>query len=160
MAEKQKTKKEEVERIYTVPLRNKCLTVPWYKKAKKATKVLKEFLAKNMKVENRDIKKVKLADEVNRALWSRGITNPPYKITVKAIKKDGIVSVQFVSLPNKYKSENIKLKKLIEKKEKKKEEKQKKSVKKEEIKQEPSEKKIEKEKTSSEAKPERKVKKV
>jgi ribosomal protein L31E len=54
MAEKKEVTKN-IEREYVIPLRNKCMTVVRYKKAPKAVKVVKEFIAKHMKVEDRDL---------------------------------------------------------------------------------------------------------
>ena len=41
-----------LERTYNVPLRKEFLKVPKYKRAKKAVKALKQFLAKHMKSDN------------------------------------------------------------------------------------------------------------
>ena len=60
MAKKVEEKKPTLEREYIIPLRAKCRVVPRYKKTNKAVKTVKEFLAKHMKVENRDLNKIKL----------------------------------------------------------------------------------------------------
>lgn len=128
MVEKDKTKetKKILERVYTVPLRKEWLKTPKYKRAKKAVKALKEFIARHMKVENHDIEKIKVDPWVNRALWLRGIKKPAHKITIKAIKdSNGVVKVEFVGLPPKFKVEEAKLKKKIEKIKKLEEEKEK-----------------------------------
>ena len=41
--------KQVLERTYNVPLRRELLKVPRYRKTQKATKALREFLAKHMK---------------------------------------------------------------------------------------------------------------
>jgi len=92
-------KKPEIEREYTVPLRKQVMKVPIYRRTKKAVKTLKEFLAKHMKVENRDIRKVKLNKYLNQEIWFRGIKHPPAKIKVKAKKIDGIVFVELAEIP-------------------------------------------------------------
>lgn len=153
---------ETLERIYTIPLKRETNKVAYYKRAKKAVKAIKLFLAKHMKVENRDIRKIKLSDSINQAVWSRGIKNPPQKITVKAVKdKEGIVKAEFAGLPKKFKSEEARIKKSMEKEEKKKQEKAaklKKETKKEtKEKVEESKEKVEQ---KEEKKPEKKVKKV
>lgn len=151
----------DLERTYTIPLDKQVSKVAYYKRAKKATKTVKEFLAKHMKVDNRDLDKVKISDDVNRAIWSRGIKNPPQKITVKATKdKDGIVRVEFAGLPKKFKVEEQKIKKSMEKKAKIIAEKVKtKKVKEQKI--EGTEQKVETKTTETkEVKPEKKVKKV
>jgi large subunit ribosomal protein L31e len=83
------TKKEEkLEREYVIPLRDKWRRVPRYKRANKAIKAIKEFLAKHMRVENRDLKKVKIDSYLNEEIWFRGIKKPPARIKIKAIKKE------------------------------------------------------------------------
>lgn len=106
MAKKIKEKKVLLERTYVIPLKKEILKAVRYKKAKKAVKTIKIFLAKNMKVPNRDVNKIKLDSWLNRSIWIRGIKKPPYKVTVKATKNaNGIVKAEFVGLPAKYKVE-------------------------------------------------------
>ncbi len=97
--------------IYTIPLRRKFLKVPKYKRAKKASKTIKEFLARHLKIRDKDFSKIKLDPLTNEALWARGIKKPPYKITVKVKKEDDNFIVTFVSLPKKFREEDKKLKK-------------------------------------------------
>jgi len=124
MAKETKEAKKVLERVYTIPLRKEWLKAPRYKRAKKAVRALKEFLAKHMKVENRELDKIKIDNWVNRALWLRGIKKPAHKITVRAIKdSDGVVKVEFVGLPKKFKAEDAKLRKKLEKAKKLEEEK-------------------------------------
>ncbi len=91
--------KVELEREYVVPLKKGSLNVPRYRRAKKAVKTLKEFLARHMRVENRDLKKVKIDTYLNNELWFRGIKKPVSKIKVKAVKKEGIVYVELADVP-------------------------------------------------------------
>ncbi len=131
MAKEKKTEKL-FERTYTIPLRSEWLKAPRYRRAKKAIRAMKEFLAKHMKVKDRELDKVKIDNWVNRAIWSRGIKNVPHKITVKATKySDETVSVELISLPKSFKQEELFLKKKIEKSKKKIEEKKKEQEKKE-----------------------------
>ncbi|MEK6835469.1 MAG: hypothetical protein AABX55_00395, partial [Nanoarchaeota archaeon] len=44
---------------------------------------LKEFIARHMKVENRDLNKVKIDKDLNQFMWARGIRKHPHKIKVK-----------------------------------------------------------------------------
>jgi len=81
-------------------LRRGSLNVPRYKRAKKAVKILKEFLAKHMKVEDRDLKRVKIDIYLNNEIWFRGIKKPANKIKVKAIKKGGIVYAELSEVPD------------------------------------------------------------
>lgn len=115
MAE-EKSEKVMLEREYIVPLRKKFIDTPFYKKTPKAIKALKQFIARHMKVQDRDIYKVKLDRYVNEELWSRGIRKPKAKIKVKAKKFDsGIVRVELAEIPEFLKWKIEKEKKLIEK---------------------------------------------
>jgi large subunit ribosomal protein L31e len=114
--EKKDEKKEEgiiLEREYIVPLRIKWKKTPKYKRAPKAIKALKHFLAKHMKVEERDTNKILIDKLLNEEIWFRGIKKPPAKIKVKAKKySDGKVRVELVDLPEvlKWKVERAKKK--------------------------------------------------
>jgi large subunit ribosomal protein L31e len=83
MAKAKKPADENKEREYIVPLRRGWLRVPYYRRAGKAVKTLKEFIARHMKIPNRDIKQVKLDTFLNEELWFRGRRKPPAKIKVK-----------------------------------------------------------------------------
>ena len=82
--------KEEIidERIYTVPLA-KARRGPRNKWAKKSVRYLKEFMERHFKPET-----LVISQEVNEAIWKRGIQKPPRKIKVRATKNiDGLVVV-------------------------------------------------------------------
>ncbi|MCS7134627.1 MAG: 60S ribosomal protein L31 [Candidatus Pacearchaeota archaeon] len=128
---------EKVEKIYTIPLRKEWLKAPKKKRAKKAIKAIREFIARHMKMYDKNLEKIKISEWVNKAIWCRGIKNPPPKITVKATKTDDKVLVDFVGLPKKFKQEESILRKKIEKELKRKEKEEKK---KEEKKEKPEEK--------------------
>ena len=99
MAEKTKTTKtEKLEREFVIPLREKCRPVPRYKKTPKAIKSVKEFIAKHMKLRDRDLKKVRLDMYLNELLWQRGIKKPLHKVKVKAVKEGDIVRVYALDL--------------------------------------------------------------
>ena len=97
------TKKDKLEREYIIPLRRGWKRVPRYKRANKAIKTIKEFLARHMKIRDRDLKKIKVDRYLNEVVWFRGIKKPPIKIKVKAIKKGDIVRVELSELPVKLK---------------------------------------------------------
>ncbi|MBS3074624.1 50S ribosomal protein L31e [Candidatus Pacearchaeota archaeon] len=100
MADKKAENKVVLERIYIVPLSAKLRPVPRYKRAKKAVKLVREFMARHMKVEERDVSKVKIDKLLNHELWFRGIRKPPVKIKVKAKKmSDGNVIVELAEIP-------------------------------------------------------------
>lgn len=98
-----KESKNIVEREYTIPLRREFMKVKRHKRTPKAVKAVKQFIAKHMKIENRDLKKVKVDKWLNNELWFRGIKNPPNKIKVKVIKEGDIVKVSLVNIPEKIK---------------------------------------------------------
>ena len=98
--EKNKENKVTLEREYVIPIKRKLRHTPDYKKARKAVKVVLEFVAKHMRVEDRDVRKVKMNKLVNHELWFRGIANPPNKIKVKVKKmSDGTVHVELFEIP-------------------------------------------------------------
>jgi large subunit ribosomal protein L31e len=84
---------DELERIYTVPLRDAYKTIRG-KRSSRAVKILKSFLARHMKTQE---ERVKLGAEVNSLIWSSGMKKPPRRIKVKA-KRDskGEVSVSLL----------------------------------------------------------------
>ncbi|MEA3429989.1 MAG: 50S ribosomal protein L31e [Nanoarchaeota archaeon] len=86
-----------IERTYNVPLRSEWLKAPRYRRAKKAGRALKEFLAKHMKT---DIKNIKVGKYANLKIWERGIKNPPHHIKINVTKDDeGIVKAEIVGAP-------------------------------------------------------------
>lgn len=107
------TEKEtkNIEKEYVISLREKCRSVPRYKKTNKAVKTVKEFLARHMKIGDRDLNKIKLDIHLNEFLWARGIKNPPHKVKVKAIKEGDIVKAELVDYPNKLKFKKARLEK-------------------------------------------------
>lgn len=88
-----------LEREYIIPLRRFWIRVPQYERTGKAVKTIKQFIAKHMKVADRDINKVKLDVFFNNDLWFKGRANPPGKIRVKAKKEGEIVHVTFAETP-------------------------------------------------------------
>jgi len=109
MAKKAETKTDKIEREYVIPLREKCRPAVRYKKTPKAIKVVKQFLAKHMKVEGRDVKKVKLDMLLNEFLWAQGIKKPVHKVKVKVVKENGIVTAELYDLPKKLKDKKARL---------------------------------------------------
>jgi len=107
--------KEKLEREYVIPLRNKWKRVPRYKRANKAIKAIKEFLAKHMKIRDRDLKKIKIDTYLNEEIWFRGIKKPPARIKIKAVKEGDIVKAELYEF-----SEKLKFKKAREDKREKK----------------------------------------
>ena len=108
MAEK---KTDKIEREYTIPLRRFWINVPHYERTGNAIKTIKKFIAKHMKVQDRDIDKVKLDVHFNNNLWFKGRASPPAKVKVKATKEGDIVRVDFVEIPQHVKFVKAKLEK-------------------------------------------------
>jgi large subunit ribosomal protein L31e len=135
---------DKLEREYTIPLRAQVMKVPRYKRAKKAIRTIREFLAKHMQIRDRDLNKIRLDGYLNQMIWSRGIKSPPHKIKVKAIKEGDLVRVEAYEL-----SEKLKFKKQREEKRDKKHSEKKESKKSE---------KVESKKEDSEVKMEEKIK--
>lgn len=128
MAKKAQEPKLLYEREYVVPLRNEWLKVPKYKRANKAVKALKQFIARHMKIYDRDLRKIKIDIDLNNELRFRGMRKPLAKVKVLAKKYnfegEDFVRVELVNVP-----EHIKFKRLREiKKKLEKEKKHKKEV--------------------------------
>ena len=137
-----------MERTYNVPLRKEWLKAPKYRRAKKAGRALKEFLARHMKT---DIENVKIGNYANLKIWERGIRNPPHHIKVNVKKDDeGIVRAEIVGAPVEKPKEEKKTKKEMTDREKKKAEIEKKLA---EMKKSKEEKTEEKAETKEETKP-------
>ncbi len=69
------------ERVYNVPLWKSFKRSRGLHRAKKASNFLREFIIRHMKNPN-----VKISPNVNKIIWSRGIKNPPRKISVKVVR--------------------------------------------------------------------------
>jgi len=104
-------KTDKIEREYIIPLRHRWRIVPRYQRTNKAVKTVKEFVARHMKIRDRDLNKIRVDRYLNETLWHRGIKNPPAKIKVLAVKEGDVVRVTAVEMP-----QNIKFKKLREEK--------------------------------------------
>lgn len=105
----------KIEREYTIPLREKVMKVPGYKRAKKAIRTIREFLVKHMRVRDRDLNKIKVDKFLNQEIWRRGIKNPPHKIKVKVTKEGEIVKVESYELSEKLKFQKQREERMIEK---------------------------------------------
>jgi len=134
-----------LERTYTIPLRREWEKAPRYKRANRAAKAVKEFLAQHMKIRDRDLKKVKIEKWLNMHLWEKGIRKPPARVKVKAIFDNGIVRAELAELPGRarYLQQKGEKKKKLDEKTKKEEKKDAKKEAKEEKKEEKGEKKTE-----------------
>ncbi len=76
-------------RTYVVPL-GVVVETPSYRRAKKAIIIIKEFTTRHMKATQ-----VKIDEEVNKVIWSRGIKHPPRRIKLEMERdEDGVVTVR------------------------------------------------------------------
>jgi len=98
-----------LERTYTIPLRRDFIKVPKHRRAKRAVSEIKSFLVKHMKADE-----VKIGKNLNLSVWKNGIKNPPGKVKVKAIKTDGVVTVELENFE--YTTEKIQTEKTEESK--------------------------------------------
>jgi large subunit ribosomal protein L31e len=82
------TVEENLTRVYTINLGRAWLT-PEHKRTDRVINMIREFATKHMKSDE-----IKLEQDLNRQIWSRGKTNPPRKVRVKMVKdEDDVVTV-------------------------------------------------------------------
>lgn len=81
--------KAGMERVYNVPL-GKIYKFPRTKRAMKAGKFLRSYIARHYRVEDND---VKVSNMVNSYIWRHGMKKPPRRIKVKTKRVDDRVYV-------------------------------------------------------------------
>ena len=82
------TVEENLTRVYTINLGRAWIT-PQHKRTDRVISMIREFATKHMKSDE-----IKLDQDLNRQIWTRGKTHPPRKVRVKMIKdEDGVVTV-------------------------------------------------------------------
>lgn len=93
---KMATIEETATRVYTINL-GKAWITPEHKRTDRVVNMIREFAERHMKSNE-----IKLDQDLNRQLWSRGKTNPPRKVRVKMVKEeDGTVTVSlYEDLPS------------------------------------------------------------
>ena len=115
---------KNLEREYTIPLRQKLAKTTRWKRAKKAVSTVRKFVSKHMKSED-----IKIGRELNEEIWARGGKVVPAKVKIHAKKetvgekddKREIVKVNLVGVeltPEKSKKEGKKTKSEAEEKKK------------------------------------------
>src|SRR2546427_5193541 len=85
---------EIVTRVYTINLGKAWLT-PKYKRTDRVINIVKDYAIRHMKTDD-----IKIDQDLNRQVWSRGKSNPPRKVRVKMVKDEDetvIVSLYEVS---------------------------------------------------------------
>lgn len=93
------TETQKLEREYVIPLRREWRKTANYRRAGIAIREIKRFVARHMRVQDRDVDKVKLDVYLNNEVWFRGRQKPPAKIRVKARKEGEIVKVELAEIP-------------------------------------------------------------
>ncbi|MFN3383889.1 MAG: 50S ribosomal protein L31e [Archaeoglobaceae archaeon] len=82
----------QVERVYSIRLRQKLVNYPRWLRSKKAVRYLRNFLSRHMKVPPEN---VKFSEKLNELLWSRGAKWAPSRLKLRVVKfDDGIVEVE------------------------------------------------------------------
>jgi large subunit ribosomal protein L31e len=82
------TVEENLTRVYTINLGRAWIT-PQHKRTDRVINMIREFATKHMKSDE-----IKLDQDLNRQIWTRGKTHPPRKVRVKMVKdEDGVVTV-------------------------------------------------------------------
>jgi len=77
------------EKVYTIPLRHVWVVTPRGRRAPRAVRDVRDYVARHMKADE-----VAVSNEINSELWRRSINKPPRKITVRAVKdKEGKVII-------------------------------------------------------------------
>ena len=77
------TIEETTTRVYTINL-GKAWITPEHNRTDRVVNMIREFAKKHMKSNE-----IKLDQDLNRQLWSRGKTKPPRKVRVKMVKEEG-----------------------------------------------------------------------
>jgi large subunit ribosomal protein L31e len=91
--EERREEEEDIveERIYTVPL-GRAWIGPRRKHSPRAIRLLRGFIVRHMKADEGSIR---ITNEVNEKIWSRGIEKPPRKVRIRATRDtEGIVTVR------------------------------------------------------------------
>jgi len=73
---------QELERVYTIPLGKVRISQSQHRSVR-AINMIREFARHHMKVET-----IKIDEELARAMWVRGVRNPPRKVRVRMSKTD------------------------------------------------------------------------
>jgi len=81
--------KKKLERIYTVNLSGAYDYIRT-KRARRAVKMLREYLARHFKVV---VENVKLSETVNSYVWRDSMQKPPRRVKVRGVKEDDIVHI-------------------------------------------------------------------
>ena len=86
-----KESKSTFEREYTIPLRKGFRQIVSHKKTPRAVREIFAYLKRHTKAEN-----IKLGMHLNEHLWQHGSKNPPAKVKVHVVVKDGVATAELV----------------------------------------------------------------
>jgi len=87
---------EEVERIYTIPLRE-ARRAPRTQMARRAIEEIRTYVRRHLGAKGEKPSPVWIDFRLNEAVWARGLKRAPVRIRVRAIRfEDGLIEV---SLP-------------------------------------------------------------
>jgi len=101
------------EKVFTIPLRE-AFELERNKRARNASKIVRDFLIRHMKTEN-----IKIGKSINESIWKRGISKPPRKVRIHVIKEENVVYSELLGIEIKTPSKEDVKKKEEKKKEKK-----------------------------------------
>ena len=89
-----KTRNEELEREYTIPLRPSQHQPSRRRRAGHALLTMRRFVARHMKGQISD---VWIDPRLNEYVWERGVQHVPRQVRVKAIRfEDGLIEVDLL----------------------------------------------------------------
>lgn len=92
-----------MEKVYVIPLR-KAFCAPVTQRAKKAMRVVREFLEKHLKSED-----IRVGASINQSVWARSIGKIPRRVRVHAEKDDkGVVWAEMLGVEIKKREEKPK----------------------------------------------------
>lgn len=77
------------EMIFTINLKE-AKEMPRARRAPKAIKIVREFLAHHMKGD------VKLGKYLNEEIWARGAKKPPRRVSIRAVKEGDVITAELV----------------------------------------------------------------
>ena len=82
MARNMSRPEDNLTRVYTINL-GKAWITPRYRRTDRVINIVKDFAKRNMGTDE-----IKLDQDLNRHIWSRGKTNPPRRVRVRMVKDE------------------------------------------------------------------------
>ena len=82
MAKNMSRPEDNLTRVYTINL-GKAWITPRYRRTDRVINIVKDFAKRNMGTDE-----IKLDQDLNRHIWSRGKTNPPRRVRVRMVKDE------------------------------------------------------------------------